>query len=161
MAREPRTKVYSCPAVTAYWALMADGGPNAPAHWVPRSSGGALYLLLRHQSVGAVRSRCESTFFFPEIEAVGFSLDSLPGLGSTFRHFAVTLPRFRPRPQGSIHLVFKPLTVPSNRRLPLIWKSRFSAIHYNGSAANHGAAPLPNIGPRISCLLCSNWRSQA
>ena len=34
--------------------------------------------------------------------------------------------------RGSIDLVFKPLTVPSNWGSASIWGSRFSAIHYAG-----------------------------
>ena len=43
--------------------------------------------------------------FFPEIEEVGFSLDSIPGLGSLLCHFAVSPPRSRPPPHGSLDLV--------------------------------------------------------
>ena len=37
-------------------------------------------------------------FFLAEIEEVGFSLDSIPGLGSLLCHFAVTPCRSPPRP---------------------------------------------------------------
>ena len=63
--------------------------------------------------------------FFPEIKEVGFSLDYTPGLPSSFRHFAVTPPRFSPRPRGSIHLAFKPPTVPSNWGSAFICETRF------------------------------------
>ena len=43
--------------------------------------------------------------FFPEIEEVGSSLDSIPGMLSLLRHFAVSPPRSRPRPHGSLELV--------------------------------------------------------
>ena len=53
-------------------------------------------------------------FFFPEIEEVGFSLDSIPGLRSLLRHFAVSPPRSRPRPRGSLDLVEEKRSVVSD-----------------------------------------------
>ena len=52
--------------------------------------------------------------FFPEIEEVGFSLDSIPGLRSVLCHFAVTPSRFRPRPRGSLDLVEEKRSVVSD-----------------------------------------------
>ena len=43
--------------------------------------------------------------FFPEIEKVELSLDSIPVLRSLLCHFAVTPPRFHRRPRGSLDLV--------------------------------------------------------
>ena len=55
--------------------------------------------------------------FFPEIEEMGFSLDSIPGLHSLLRHFAVTPPRSRPRPRGSLELVEEIRFVLSDRQM--------------------------------------------
>ena len=55
--------------------------------------------------------------FFPEIEEVGFSLDSIPGLGSLLCHFAVSPPRSRPRPHGSLELVEEVRSMLSDRRM--------------------------------------------
>ena len=52
--------------------------------------------------------------FFPEIEEVGFSLDSIPGLRPVLCHFAVTPSRFRPRPRGSLDLVEEKRSVVSD-----------------------------------------------
>ena len=62
-------------------------------------------------------------FLFPEIEEVGFSLDSIPGLRSVLCHFAVTPSRFRPRPRGSLDLVEEKRSVVSDRRRASAGKS--------------------------------------
>ena len=90
---------------------------------------------------------------YPEIEEVGFSLDSIPGLRSTFRHFAVSPPRFGPRPRGSIHLAEKPPTVPSNRGSALIWGSRFSVPAALGPRrAPKSPTPRPVYFANLGCV---------
>ncbi len=74
-------------------------------------------LSLRVNKNGVV-TRCISNVcilvFFPEIEEVGFSLDSIPGLPPVLCHFAVTPSRFRPRPRGSLDLVEEKRSVVSD-----------------------------------------------
>ena len=58
--------------------------------------------------------------FFPEIGEVGFSLDSIPGLRPLLCHFAVSPPRSRPRPHGSLDLVEEVRSMLSDRRTALV-----------------------------------------
>ena len=77
------------------------------------------YDMIRHNTI-------EDGHFFPEIEEVGSSLDSIPGLQSLLRHFAVSPPRSRPRPHGSLELVEEIRFVLSDRRSESAGKSRNS-----------------------------------
>ena len=72
----------------------------------------------------AVMALHRNVMFFPEIEEVGFSLDSIPGLRSLLRHFAVSPPRSRPRPHGSLELVEEVRSMLSDRRMASVGKSR-------------------------------------
>ena len=82
--------------------------------------------------------------FFPEIEEVGFSLNSIPRLHSEMCHFAVRPSGFWPRLPGSIDLASKPPTVPSNRGSASIWESRFSACIVRGVRRTPRPAPGSN-----------------
>ena len=109
------------------------GGRRVSSDTTCNYSLGAMSTLRARSFRGVCRPRqipegsCPALFcFFPQIRDVGFSLDSTPGLRSTLCHFAVSPPRFWPRPRGSIHIAVKSPTVPSNRGSALIWGSRFS-----------------------------------
>ena len=91
---------------------------------------------------------------------MGFSLDSTPGLCSTFRHFPVTPPRFSPRPRGSIHLVDKPPTVPSNRGSAFIWETPFpvqAALGPRGPPKS--PTPRPVYFANLGCVSTRSGRT--